>query len=98
MAAPEIDVVKAWCRIDGAEFDAILPTMIDAATALAGHETGVDYATVEMPKSVQQWVAANVSHWLSNPNAADERKVDPSPFLSGLLDPHRLYMMEVKPA
>ena len=100
MAAPTTEFIKAWCRIDGNEFDAILPAMIASATASASHETGHDYSTEAMPESVQMWCAAQVSHWLSSPEAA----VSPSGnnpqknlFLDGLLDPHRLYIMETRP-
>jgi len=91
VAAPDNALVKTWCRIDGTEYDAILPTMISSATAMASHETGVDYLTVAMPAAVQQWVCAQVSYWIDNPAAASERKSDPSPFLAGLLDPYRTY-------
>lgn len=91
MAAPDTALVKTWCRIDGDEVDAILPTMIASATALASHECGVDYTTVAMPEAVQQWVAANVSYWFDFPAAASDKKVDPSPFLARLLDPYRTY-------
>jgi len=46
--APTIDFFKAWCRVDGDEFDAILPDLIAAATDQASNETGNDYTTVEM--------------------------------------------------
>ena len=49
MAAPTTEFIKAWCRIDGNEFDAILPAMIASATASASHETGHDYSTEAMP-------------------------------------------------
>lgn len=91
MAAPDIDLIKAWVRIDGTEFDATLPLMIASATSLASHECGVDYTVEDMPESVQQWVAATVSYWVNNPDAATDRKTEVSPFLSGLLDPHRTY-------
>jgi len=91
MPAPETDLIKRWARIDGSEFDGLLPMMIETATALAGHETGVDYAAQEMPKPVQQWCAAQVSYWVNNPDAGAEKKVEVSPFLSGLLDPFRTY-------
>lgn len=91
MPAPDTALVKAWCRIDGNEFDSILPLMIDSATAIASHETGVDYTVEAMPDAVQQWVSANVSYWIENPNAANDKKADPSPFLSSLLDPYRTY-------
>lgn len=96
MPAPPLDLVKQWARIDGSEFDSLLPTMIDAATRQAGHETGqgVEYyiaAEVEMPAPVQQWVAATVAYWLANPEAASERVAQPSPFLARLLDPYRIY-------
>lgn len=91
MAAPDSDLVKVWCRIDGTEFDDILPMMIASATALASHETGVDYTIEPMPESVQQWVAANVAYWTENPNAANDKTSDPSPFLACLLDPYRTF-------
>lgn len=94
MAAPETALIKTWARIDGTEFDSILPLMIASATALASHETGVDYTVATMPESVQQWCAATIAYWVNNPDAANERRPDPSPFLSGLLDPYRLYGME----
>lgn len=99
MAAPDTSFIKAWCRIDGSEFDVILPAMIADATARASHETGVDYASVDMPESVKIWCAAQVAHWIATPEAV----VSPSGnnpqknlFLDGLLDPHRLFGMEVK--
>lgn len=91
MPAPDIALVKAWARIDGTEFDAILPTMIASATAVASHETGVDYTIEDMPESVEQWCAATVSYWINHPDAASEKRTDPSPFLAGLLDPYRTW-------
>lgn len=87
MPSPSIDIVKTWCRIDGAEFDAILPTMIAGATGLASHGTGVDYTVEVMPDSVQMFVAATVSYWLENPSANGVT----AKHLEGLLDPHRVY-------
>lgn len=88
---PMLTFVKAWCRVDDTRFDAILPSMIAAAVALAEHETGRNYTTEEdMPDPVQTWCAAHVAYWLDNPAAANERQMMPSPFLSGLLDPYRL--------
>lgn len=98
MAAPDTSFIKAWCRIDGSEFDVILPAMIADATARASHETGVDYASVDMPESVKIWCAAQVAHWIATPGAATEKAHQRNLFLDGLLDPHRLYGMEVKPA
>ena len=91
MPAPDLALIKTWCRIDSAAFDTILPTMIESATALASHETGVDYSTEAMPEAVQMWVAANVGYWVNQPDAGTDKKIEPSPFLSGLLDPYRLY-------
>lgn len=91
MPAPDINLIKIWARIDGTEFDALLPTMIASATVVASHETGVDYTVEAMPEAVQQWCAANVSYWINHPEAASERRADPSPFLAGLLDPYRTY-------
>lgn len=97
MPAPAIDFVKTWGRIDVDEFDAILPALIASATAMASHETGVDYSSEAMPEAVQCWVAANVSYWVDNPTAATDRAMSPAPYLSGLLDPYRTYSMEVRP-
>lgn len=97
MAAPDTSFIKAWCRIDGAEFDIILPAMIADATARAGQETGVNYATVDMPESVKIWCAAQVAHWIASPEAAVAGAHQRNLFLDGLLDPHRLFVMEVKP-
>lgn len=96
MAAPTTDFIKAWCRIDGVEHDAILPAMIASATAGASHETGYDYAAVDMPESVKIWCAAQVAHWLATPEAAAAGQAQKNLFLDGLLDPHRRYGMEVK--
>jgi hypothetical protein len=100
MAAPDIVVVKTWCRIDGTEFDTLLPPMIAHATALASHETGIDYTTTDMPDGVLMWCCAQVAHWIANPAAT----VSPSGnnpqknlFLDSLLDPHRVFAMEVLP-
>lgn len=100
MAAPTTEFIKAWCRIDGNEFDAILPAMIASATASASHETGHDFSTEIMPESVQMWCAAQVSHWLAMPDAAvlpAGSNPQKNLFLDGLLDPHRLYIMETRP-
>lgn len=91
MAAPDTALIKSWCRIDGDEFDTILSVMIASATSLASHETGVDYTVEAMPESVQIWVAANISYWINSPDAASEKRADPSPFIAGLLDPHRTF-------
>jgi len=91
MAAPDISFIKAHCRIDGVEFDAILPTMIASATAVASHETGNDYVTEDMPASVQIWCAAQVGHWLVTPEAVVSGQAYKNPFLNGLLDPYRVY-------
>lgn len=96
MAAPTTEFIKAWCRIDGNEFDAILPAMIASATASASHETGHDYSTEAMPESVQMWCAAQVSHWLKNAEATTEKSILKTPYIDGLLDPHRLYHMEIR--
>lgn len=89
MAQPSMELVKHMARIDDTRFDVVLPTLIESATALASHEIGVDYQAEVMPAPVQQWVAAHVSFWINNPDAAAERKCEPSPFLEGLLDPYR---------
>lgn len=91
MALLDTDFIKRWCRIDGTEFDAILPTLIDSAVILAGHETGRDYAVVEIPLPVQSWCAAQVAYWIDQPTAATERQMMKSPFVDGLLDPYRAY-------
>lgn len=91
MAAPETDFIKAWCRIDGTEHDAVLPTLIASATSAASHEVGIDYSTVAMPQSVQIWCAAQVAHWIASPEAAVEKASQRNLFLNGLLDPHRVY-------
>jgi len=99
MAAPTTDFIKAWCRIDGDEFDAILPAMIASATARASHETGHNYSEEAMPDSVQMWCAAQVAHWLATPEAAASPSggaPSKNMFLDGLLDPHRLYLMETR--
>lgn len=94
MAAPTIEFIKTWCRIDGNEFDLLLPAMIASATASASHETGHNYAAVDMPESVKIWCAAQVAHWLATPEAAGTGQAQKNLFLDGLLDPHRLYGME----
>lgn len=87
----DTEFVKAWCRIDGAEFDGVLPTMTASAIALASHETGKDYSTEVMPEPVKAWCAAQVAHWIANPEASTARTLSPSPFLNGLLDPYRSF-------
>lgn len=94
MPAPGIEVVKVWCRIDGDAFDALLPTQIDSATRLAGHETGRGEAyylddAVALPTPVLHWVCAQVAHWINNPEAASEKDLKRNPFLDRLLDPYR---------
>lgn len=91
MAAPDLALVKTWCRIDGTEFDDILPMMVSASVAIASHETGVDYSTEAMPEAVQQWCCAQIGYWINNPDAADAKDMKPSPFLARLLDPYRQF-------
>lgn len=90
MPSPSTDLVKKWARIDGAEFDDMLPMVIDSATAQASHETGRDYAVDQMPAAVQHYVAVLAAYWVNNPDAA-ESKAAPNPFLARLLDPYRTY-------
>lgn len=102
MPAPDTAVVKTWCRIDGTEFDTILPMLIADATAQAGHQVAQDsayYVANEMPASVLMWCCAQIAHWLETPSAttsgnAPQRNL----FLDGLLDPYRQFKMETKPA
>lgn len=91
MPAPDIQVIKDWCRISDDAFDGILPGLIATATVLAGHETGHDYTTEAMPAPVQTWVAAQCAYWIDQPAAATERAMVKSTFLDGLLDPYRTY-------
>lgn len=91
MAAPDIALVKLWSRIDGTEFDNLLPTMIASATALASHECGVDYTVEAMPEAVQQWVCAVVGWWLSNPDMPAASRNETPAFLARLLDPCRSF-------
>lgn len=83
--------VKEWCRIDGNEFDGILPTMIATATTMASHETGHDYHTEPMPEPVKAFIAAQCAYWIDHPAAATEKQMMPSPFHAGLLDPYRRF-------
>lgn len=93
MPAPDLQFVMDWCRVDsGNGFDSILPTLIQSATLLASHETGRDYTAEEMPEPVQAWVAAQCAYWINNPEAGSDKKVMPSPFHAGLLDPYRTYV------
>lgn len=92
-AGVDIDIVKRWCRIDGSEFDTILPMMIESAIAIAEQETGRDYHAEEMPAAVLQFVCAHVSYWINTPDAALEKSMMPSPFVARLLDPYRLWEM-----
>lgn len=86
MPAPSTDFVKAWCRIDGDEFDAVLPAMIASATTVASHETGVDYLVEDMPDSVKVFCSAVVAQLLTSPEAGLTSTVTLS-----LLDPYRVY-------
>lgn len=90
MALPDEDVIREWCRLDQGQFDDVLPVMIAGASRHASHITGRDYATEDMPENVQMWVAAQVSHWITNPDALAKNEV--SPYMLRLLDPDRLYL------
>lgn len=92
MPAPSTDFVKAWCRIDGDEFDAVLPTMISSAVTSACHETGVDYLVEDMPDCVKVYCAAVVAQWLANPEAGTANAIVQNPFLKSQLDPVRVYL------
>lgn len=94
MPTPDLATVKAWCRIDGAQFDELLPMLIDSATLLAGHEVGLGEAhyfspSVQLPTPVLHWICAQVAHWINNPEAASEKDLKRNPFLDRLLDPYR---------
>lgn len=92
MPAPDIALVKAWCSIDGTEFDAQLPMVIDSATRLASHMTGRDYLSEEMPTPVQQWVCAQVASTLPYREAIITGAiVAANPLVDRLLDPYRTY-------
>lgn len=91
MAAPDLQLVKDWCRIDGDEFDLILPVLIAGATKQASHACGTDYAAEAMPETVTAWVCAQVAFWIDNPESGSDGRMKPSPFLAGLLDPYRNY-------
>lgn len=93
MALPDIALIKTMARIDGDEFDAILPTLIESATALASHEVGIDYTVEDMPAAVTHYIASHVSYWLNNTDAAAEKQLHPSPFISHLLDPYRTWSL-----
>ena len=91
MAKPDLQVVKDWCRISDDAFDNVLPVLIDSATALAVHETGIDYFTEYMPPPVETWVSAQCAYWVDQPAAATEARMVKSPFIDGLLDPYRSF-------
>jgi len=91
MAAPDTAFIKQWARIDGTEFDLILPTLIASATKLASHECATDFTTVAMPEPVKAWCAAQVAFWIANPQSGSENRITMSPHLGGLLDPYRSY-------
>lgn len=88
MPAPDNAFIKAWCRIDGTEFDAVLTPLISAATALAQNLTGIDYALNPMPESVQMWVCVHVKYWLDNP---DDSRDKPLQNVDTLIQPYRAY-------
>lgn len=83
--------IKAWCRIDGDQFDDTLPMLVDSALALANHETGRSYPEEDIPSAVRAWVAAQVSYWINNPAAATAGAMMPSPFHRALIDRYRVF-------
>jgi uncharacterized phiE125 gp8 family phage protein len=46
----------------------------------------------DVPQAIRQFIAAHVAYWVRNPEAALDRAMSPSPFLSALLDPFRTYL------
>jgi uncharacterized phiE125 gp8 family phage protein len=44
-----------------------------------------------VPESIKLWMKAQVAYWVRNPEAANERAMTASPFLSSLLDPERIF-------
>ena len=92
MPAPDITLVKAFCRVDDESFDPQLPTLINSATDMASHITGRDYRTEVMPAAVQQWVCANVASALKDVDALTTGMiVNTNPLVDRLLDPYRTY-------
>lgn len=46
----------------------------------------------DVPQAIRQFIAAHVAYWIRNPEAALDRTMVQSPFLSGLLDPFRTFL------
>lgn len=90
MAQPDEDTIRQWCRLDGGQFDDVLPLLIAGATRHASHITGRNYESESMPENVQMWVAAQVSHWIANPDAMAKNEI--AQHTMRLLDPDRRYL------
>lgn len=44
-----------------------------------------------VPQCVKQWMLLQIAHWFENREAASDGKLEPLPFVGGLLDPVRVY-------
>lgn len=53
-----LDAAKLACRIDGTEFDGLLPTLISAAREMAEHECGQAFAGATLRVELHDWPAA----------------------------------------
>lgn len=46
-----------------------------------------------VPQSIRQWILLQIEHWYRNRGSAGDKPMTPLPFVSGLLDPHRVYAL-----
>ncbi len=54
---------------------------------------GFGNAGATVPASIRQWMLLQVGHWYEHRASAEERELWVTPFLGGLLDPHRVPML-----
>lgn len=51
------------------------------------------YASADdVPDAIKQWILVNVGYWYANREAASDRKLEPLPYVAGLLDRYRVWI------
>jgi uncharacterized phiE125 gp8 family phage protein len=69
------------------------PTLgeVNGARVRVEYVAGFGDAAGEVPAAIRHWMVAQCVHWIDNPAASQSKSLNPTPFLSGLLDPYRTW-------
>lgn len=103
-ALPAVTLVaaKLHLRVDHDSEDALIETLILAATQAAEHElqralltrgsqTGYGDEETDVPEGIRQWILLHVGYWYANRETAAAMNFEPLPYVGRLLDPFRTW-------